>query len=138
MILIKFGILYFALAYSSISFAQDSQLDNLLRCGEVAQVRCLEVQEFGQEFVGPIQEETVIEVKSNEVAGPSIRELICCEDDDKLRKSIIGHIFNQMKPDEMIVALLAHKTVDELRGPSSVDMVYNDDRFVGPKLPSQK
>ncbi|MFG1486367.1 hypothetical protein ABMA77_09855 [Halobacteriovorax sp. RZ-1] len=138
MILLKFAILYFALIYSTIGFAQGSQLDSLLRCSEVAQIRCLEVQEYGQDFVGPIQEETVIQAKISEAVSPSIRELICCEDDEKLRKSIVGHIFDQMKPDDMIVALIAHKSVEEVRGPSSVDMVYNDDRFVGPKLPNKK
>lgn len=137
MILIKFITLYFALTYSLVSLAEGIDYDSLLQCKEVEKVRCLEVQEFGHDFVGPQIDGDMVEAQAVNIAQPSIREFVCCEDDLKVRETIVGHIFDKMQPDEMIVALSAHKSLADMRGPASDNVVYNDDRFVGPVLPSK-
>lgn len=87
---------------------------NSMKCDEVLKQRCLEVQEFGHEPVGPRNpyESThaVISPKGKKIAldaipssrKPTVREIVCCEDDAATRESIIGYILNGMSPDRII------------------------------------
>ncbi|WP_419172483.1 hypothetical protein [Halobacteriovorax sp.] len=147
MILLKLAILSIALLYSTVALAQgkisDKELVATLKCHEVQKTRCLEVQEYGQEFVGPQIDESLNEAQFVDTTRPTIRELVCCEKSTSLRESVVGHIFNEMLPDQVIISLLGQKVVKHksptskanCRNISSVNNVYNDDRFVGPKIP---
>ena len=71
-----------------------SNIDNFLKCQSIEKVRCLEVQEYRSDFVGPmqdqIQEETIALIKE-----PSVRDLICCESDSVQKSVLINQIFEK-------------------------------------------
>ncbi len=75
MIALKNALFLFIILYSG--YLQAENTGENLNCSEIEKVRCLEVQEYGHEFVGPKFDEYIIE-EYKTFTRPSTRELICC------------------------------------------------------------
>lgn len=93
-ILFKLAIISIELFYSAVSLADNTsdKATMRLKCHEITKLRCLEVQEYGHRFVGPLfDDKTSDENISITTKKPSDLEITCCE---KSMDVVAGHFSN--------------------------------------------